>query len=90
VDRFPSEYLRDHVRFCTSALDGPTQEDQAERWMDFTDKTDLLMYGSSYPHWSTTGPDTAVAGLNSAQREKVLWRNASELFGVSEVEGSLT
>jgi predicted TIM-barrel fold metal-dependent hydrolase len=50
------------------------------------------MYGSSYPHWSTTGPDAVVAGLNDEQREKVLWRNASDLFGVApaEVEGSLT
>ena len=56
VDRYPSEYLRDHVRFCSSAFDGPTDASQAERWMDFTDKADLLMYGSSYPHWSTVEP----------------------------------
>ena len=78
------------MRFCTSAFDGPTDESQAERWLDFTDKADLLMYGSSYPHWSTSSPDTVVAGLNGVQREKVLWRNASDLYGVAaEVEGSL-
>ena len=54
VDRYPSEYLRDHVRFCSSAFDGPTDANHAERWLDFTDKADLLMYGSSYPHWSTS------------------------------------
>ena len=90
VDRFPSEYLRDHVRFCSSALDGPTDESQAEQWLDFTNKADLLMYGSSYPHWSAVGPDAAVVGLNDVQREKVLWRNASDLYGVASVEGSLT
>jgi predicted TIM-barrel fold metal-dependent hydrolase len=89
VNRFPSEYLRDHVRFCSSALDGPTDESQVEQWLDFTSKADLLMYGSSYPHWSATRPDAVVAGLNSAQREKVLWRNASDLYGVTEFEGSL-
>jgi hypothetical protein len=31
-----------------------------------------------------------VAGFNDVQREKVLWRNASDLYGVGlEVEGSL-
>jgi predicted TIM-barrel fold metal-dependent hydrolase len=90
VDRYPSEYLPDHVRFCSSAFDGPTDEKHAERWLDFTDKADLLMYGSSYPHWSTSKPDNVVAGLNDVQREKVLWRNASDLYGVGlEVEGSL-
>jgi len=87
VDRYPSEYLRDHVRFCSSAFDGPTDAGQAERWLDFSDKADLLMYGSSYPHWSTSEPEDVVAGLNDEQREKVLWRNASDLYGVTE--GSL-
>ena len=91
VDRYPSEYLPDHVRYCSSALDGPTDESQAERWLDFTDKADLLMYGSSYPHWSTSSPDAVVAGLSSAQQEKVLWRNASDLYGIAAaVKGSLT
>ena len=84
VDRHPSEYLRDHVRFCSSAFDGPTDPALAERWLNFTDKADLLMYGSSYPHWSTVKPDGVVAGLSETQREKVLWRNASDLYGVTE------
>jgi uncharacterized protein len=48
------------------------------------------MYGSGYPHWSTSKPADAVAGLDATQRENVLWRNASNLYGVSlGVEGSL-
>ena len=90
VDRYPSEYLKDHVRFCSSAFDGPTDASLAERWLDFTDKADRVMYGSSYPHWSTSKPDDVVAGLSEVQREKVLWRNASDLYGVAaETEGSL-
>lgn len=88
VDRYPSQYLRDHVRFCTSALDGPTDTTLTERWMDYTDKSTLLMYGSNYPHWSTTAVESAVAGLNDVQREKVLWRNAAELYAIAELEGS--
>jgi predicted TIM-barrel fold metal-dependent hydrolase len=58
--------------------------------LDFTGKADLLMYGSSYPHWSTSTPEAVVAGLTEEQREKVLWRNASGLYGIAaEVEGSL-
>jgi predicted TIM-barrel fold metal-dependent hydrolase len=71
-------------------LDGPTDEDQAERWLDFTGKADLLMYGSGYPHWSASTPDAAVAGLSSEQRQNVLWRNASDVYGIAAVEGSLT
>ncbi|MGB8404252.1 MAG: amidohydrolase family protein [Mycobacterium sp.] len=80
VDRLPSEYLAAHVRFCSSSIDGPTEPHQAERWMGFTDLADLLMYGSSYPHWSTGAPQDATIGLNPEQSEKVLWRNARDLY----------
>jgi predicted TIM-barrel fold metal-dependent hydrolase len=51
--------------------------------MDFSGKADLLMYGSGYPHWSTSAPGEIAAGLDDAQRDNVLWRNASELFGLT-------
>jgi predicted TIM-barrel fold metal-dependent hydrolase len=57
-----------------------------QRWMEFSAKTDLLMYGSSYPHWSTSSPEVAASGLDVPQREKVLWRNASELYGLTVKE----
>jgi predicted TIM-barrel fold metal-dependent hydrolase len=82
VDRFPSSYLADHVRFCSSTLDGPTDEMQAERWMTFGDLTRLLMYGSAYPHWSTGSPAAAVAGLGAADAQRILSGNARELFGL--------
>jgi uncharacterized protein len=59
-----------------------------QRWMEFSAKADLLMYGSSYPHWSTSSPDLAAAGLDAAQCEKVFWRNASELYGLSVKEAA--
>jgi predicted TIM-barrel fold metal-dependent hydrolase len=88
VDRYPSEYLAAHVRFCSSAFDGPTDPGQMQRWMEFSGKADLLMYGSGYPHWSTSSPEVAAAGLDGSQRDHVLWRNASELYGLTApIEG---
>jgi uncharacterized protein len=90
IDRYPSEYLGENVRFCSSAFDGPTDPALVQRWMDFSAKADLLMYGSGYPHWSTTSPQDMAAGLDSVQAEKVLWRNASELYGLTSlIEGSV-
>ena len=86
VDHYPSEYLPAHVRFCSSAFDGPTDAGQMQRWMEFSAKAELLMYGSSYPHWSTSSPDVSAEGLDAAQREKVLWQNASELYGLAVKE----
>jgi predicted TIM-barrel fold metal-dependent hydrolase len=44
------------------------------------------MYGSSHPHWSTSPPDVAASGLDAAQCDKVLWQNASELYGLEVKE----
>lgn len=88
VDRYPSEYLPEHVRFCSSALDGPVDTGQSQRWMDFSGKADLVMYGSGYPHWSTTAAEVVADGLAVEQREKLLWRNATELYALTVSEES--
>ncbi|OBK28155.1 amidohydrolase [Mycobacterium asiaticum] len=88
VDRYPSEYLPDHVRFCSSVFDGPTDTVHQQQWMDFSDKSSLVMYGSSYPHWSTTSAAVIADGLSAQQQRKVLWQNASELYGLTVSEGS--
>ena len=38
--------------------------------------------------WSTSPPDAAASGLDAAQCEKVLWRNASELYGLTVKEAT--
>ena len=83
VDRPPGEYLVEHVRFCSSSLDGPTDRQQMQQWMAISGTADLLMYGSNYPHWSASTPADVVSGMNDEQAERVLWRNAAELYGSS-------
>jgi predicted TIM-barrel fold metal-dependent hydrolase len=80
VQTRPSEYLHDHVRFTTSLLDGPTDEAETEEWMGFTGKTDLVMFGSQYPDWKTTRPEETLPGLQGEDRERMLWRNANEIY----------
>ena len=44
-----------------------------QRWLDFSDKADLLMYGSGYPHWSTSPPESIAEGLDErAARQGVV------------------
>lgn len=91
VDRPPSDYLAEHVRFCSSSFDGPTDAHDASRWMEFTNRSDLVMYGSAYPHWSMATPERTVDGLDPEQRRKVLWHNATTFYNLTELmEGALT
>lgn len=80
--RIPSDYLPGHVYFIHGSLDGPGDTEFASEWLDFTGKTDMLMFGSSYPHWHCGDIDTLPATLTGLQREQVCWRNAADLYGI--------
>jgi predicted TIM-barrel fold metal-dependent hydrolase len=80
--QIPSAYLPDHVRFIHSNLDGARFPGVAAGWTEMTGKSDLIMYGSSYPHWSMTTPDALSPDLTDEQRQKILWQNADKLYGL--------
>jgi hypothetical protein len=63
------------------SLDGPGDTEFAGEWLSFTGKEDMVMYGSSYPHWQHN--ELAVpSAYSTEQREKLCWRNAAALYGI--------
>jgi predicted TIM-barrel fold metal-dependent hydrolase len=78
----PSSYLPEHVYFVNSSLDGVHQPGIAAEWLEMTGKSDMIMYGSSYPHWSMAEASSISADLTDAQRQKILWQNADKLYGL--------
>ena len=78
----PSSYLPDHVYFVQNHDDGPGQEGIGAEWAEMTGKSDMIMFGSSYPHWSMTDVDSISSDLTDEQRQKVLWQNADKLYGL--------
>ncbi|MGW6421472.1 amidohydrolase family protein [Nocardia sp. NPDC055053] len=81
--RMPSEYLPDHVYFVQDRHDGPPADAEfAAEWLGFTGKDDMVMFGSSYPHWQAVDVDSLSPGLTAEQRDKLSWRNAARLYGI--------
>lgn len=80
--RMPSDYLPGHVYFVQGSLDGPGDTEFAGEWLGFTGKEDMVMFGSSYPHWHSGDIDTLPSALTAEQREKLCWRNAAGLYGI--------
>ena len=82
VQRMPSEYLGDHVRFVTSALEKPNlADDQLADWYRITDAANLLLYGSRYPHWTQMPPGDVMPGQPDDERQRVLHDNARAFYG---------
>jgi uncharacterized protein len=42
----------------------------------------MTMFGSSYPHWQLATVEALPSAWSAEQRERVLWRNAAELYGI--------
>ena len=84
--KMPSDYLPDHVYFVQGSLDGPGDAAFAGEWFGFTGKEDMVMFGSSYPHWQCN--ELKVPGAFTAeQRDKLCWRNAADLYGIDVQAG---
>jgi len=79
--RMPSDYLPGHTYFIQGAMDGPGDTEFAGEWFGFTGKDDMVMYGSSYPHWQLNELK-APASYTDEQRDKLCWRNAAQLYGI--------
>jgi predicted TIM-barrel fold metal-dependent hydrolase len=80
--RIPSDYLPGHVFFVQGSLDGPGDTEFAGEWFGFTGKEDMVMFGSSYPHWQCGDINKLPKALSAVQREKLCWRNAADLYGI--------
>jgi predicted TIM-barrel fold metal-dependent hydrolase len=78
----PSDYLPGHVHFVQGSVDGPGERDFAAEWLRMSGKEDMIMFGSSYPHWHMSEQDRLPSGWTEEQRAKVLYRNAARLYGI--------
>jgi predicted TIM-barrel fold metal-dependent hydrolase len=80
--RMPSDYLPGHVYFIQGSLDGPGDTEFAGEWFSFTGKEDMVMFGSSYPHWQQAELKAIPSAFTAEQRDKLCWRNAAQLYGI--------
>jgi predicted TIM-barrel fold metal-dependent hydrolase len=78
----PSAIVRRHFRFTTQPFDAPPNAAQLSQLLEHLGSDDLLMFGSDYPHRYPHGNEELLAALSDEQRERVLWRNASDWYGL--------
>ncbi len=85
VKRKPSEYLRAHVRFCTSRLEAPGDPSVSEEWIEMTDATELLLFATNYPHWSSMSVADLFHGHTSDAGRRILGGNARTWYDLERV-----
>jgi len=78
--RPPSEYLREHVWYCTQPVEEPERPDDF-LWLVEQVGADCLIFASDYAHWDWDAPDTALPSrLPKEVRRDIMYENARALY----------
>lgn len=84
LQRLPSAYIADHVRFTTQPLEEPRRREDLVTLLRMIDGDRLLMFSSDYPHWDADEPDNAgLRAFPADWRRRIYWENARDLYGVA-------
>jgi predicted TIM-barrel fold metal-dependent hydrolase len=82
LNRLPSEYIREFVRFTTQPLEEPENPKDLVTLLSLVDAQDLLLYSSDYPQWDAENPDSlALRAFPDDWRSKIFYDNARALYG---------
>jgi predicted TIM-barrel fold metal-dependent hydrolase len=81
VKRLPSDYIREHVRFCSQPLDEPGHRGAMDHILEWVGADRLVMFSSDYPHFDWDEPRETLAKLPLPLRQRIMWDNAAELYG---------
>ncbi len=85
VERLPSEYVVEQVRFTSQPVEEPPKREQFLQILEMMQAKRTLLFSSDYPHWDQDAPARAFPGVKGELRDRIYWRNAEELyFGASE------
>jgi predicted TIM-barrel fold metal-dependent hydrolase len=75
VDRWPSEIIREHMRFTIQPFDAPDAISVAQT-LDRIGSDEVLLFSSDYPHWQFEADEVLPDGLSQQALQKILVDNA--------------
>lgn len=83
VDRRPSLYMKDHVRFSSQPVEAPEELADLVAMYEWCDAAHLLMFSTDYPHWDYDHPNRAISHrLGKGLRQRIFVENAKEFYGL--------
>jgi predicted TIM-barrel fold metal-dependent hydrolase len=80
VQKSPTLYLDDHVRFVVHRGDGLEDSEQYARFIELNNLAPVLMYGSNYPSWDYLDARTLAGSLPSDLGDQIMSANARRTY----------
>jgi predicted TIM-barrel fold metal-dependent hydrolase len=90
VRKWPSEYVRDHIKVTTQPLDTSADQHQLVDLLNAVEGVeDLLCFATDYPHWDADDPTYVAGRLPRTWLPKVFLENACNHYGwnVKDIAG---
>jgi uncharacterized protein len=85
LQRLPSEYILDHIRFSTQPLERPVDRPQdLITLLSLMGDDRMLMFASDYPHWDFDSPDDALRGFPEDWKQRIFWDNANAFYKIEQ------
>ena len=82
LEKPPSEYVRERVRFDTQPVEEPETNRHLQAILDWMDGDQLLMFASDFPHWDFDHPEYTLNRIAPESRERIFSTNAAETFAL--------
>jgi predicted TIM-barrel fold metal-dependent hydrolase len=83
VEKLPSEYVKDHIRFATQPMEEPDQPDALKHVINWMEGERTLMFATDYPHWDWDDPAMTLVGFPEETRRRIFSTNALETYGLT-------
>lgn len=83
LQRRPSDYIKEHVRFTLQPTDEPANKRHMAEILEQIGSDDLLLYSTDYPHWQYDEEGPLPFELPAEAEAKILRGNAERTFTFS-------
>ena len=88
LEKEPSSYILDHVRFTSQPIEEPEKEEYLMQILEMMHAEKTMLFSTDYPHWDTDYPHTTLQRLPAEMKKRIFYDNAAEVFNLKPREES--